>query len=456
MSSMVQRVDWDRAMLEAHSTTALRSLLAMVARKSAWHSERLAGINTRSLELSDIRRLPIMTKHDLLDNFDRIVTDPALSLTQCREWLERQSDQLLHTRYHVSQSGGTSGVPSIAVFTPEEKEINTTAALRVIQRLSMRQGWRMEDAVSATITSVNPAFRAQQVGRDLGRSAILDVRSPVGEIVRKLNNHRPDILVTYPSLLKVLAYETRHDRLHIAPNVIVCGAEPLLPDERAEAESTWECPLINGWGSSELGVLGASSGFEPGILLFDDMAVIECLDEAGMPALEGERCTQVLVTPLYRRTLPLIRYEVADRLTLLPTRARCGSGFRLAGDVEGRQTDDFQYNAGIRVESSALSVVLARHSWVLQYQLRQTPDGLDASLVRGDEGTPLALQKEIAQLLADGGLRTPRVQLDFVDELPRTRAAAKLVRFVPLEPSPDHSAAGPPADGLLESESRKG
>ncbi|GEO93631.1 hypothetical protein KFL01_29370 [Kocuria flava] len=49
--------------------------------------------------------------------------------------------------------------------------------------------------------------------------------------------------------------------------------------------------------------------------------------------------TRLLVTVLFARPLPLIRYELSDRVALAERRCPCGRSFRQLAAVEGRQED---------------------------------------------------------------------------------------------------------------------
>ena len=77
----VSRIDWSLARLQEERTAALRALLTTAVERSSWHRRRLEGLDIASLSDRGIVDLPVMTKTDLMDNFDAIVTDPRLSRT---------------------------------------------------------------------------------------------------------------------------------------------------------------------------------------------------------------------------------------------------------------------------------------------------------------------------------------------------------------------------------------
>ena len=55
---------------EEERTAALRALLTTAVERSSWHRRRLEGLDITSLSDRAIVDLPVMTKTDLMDNFD--------------------------------------------------------------------------------------------------------------------------------------------------------------------------------------------------------------------------------------------------------------------------------------------------------------------------------------------------------------------------------------------------
>jgi len=74
-----------------------------------------------------------MTKQDLMDNFDDVVTDRSLKQTDIFGFLEDSKDprELFNGQYVVLQSSGSSGKPGVVVYTPEEMANASVQSLRV-------------------------------------------------------------------------------------------------------------------------------------------------------------------------------------------------------------------------------------------------------------------------------------------------------------------------------------
>jgi phenylacetate-coenzyme A ligase PaaK-like adenylate-forming protein len=161
-------------------------------------------------------------------------------------------------------------------------------------------------------------------------------------MVAGLNAYQPSVLNTYPTVLHALTAAAESGDLRIAPETVVSIAEPLLPEIRAAAERVWGVPVINVWGASE-GVSASSCGHGSGLHLSDDLAIVEPVDLRGQPVAAGERAAKIYVTVLYNHTLPLIRYEISDEITVLDSSCPCGSAHRLLADPLGRLDDAFHY-----------------------------------------------------------------------------------------------------------------
>ena len=70
MPEHITRLGWDAGRLAAHQRDRLRALLARAIADSPFHAGRLRGVDPDRFELADLARLPVMTKADMMENFD--------------------------------------------------------------------------------------------------------------------------------------------------------------------------------------------------------------------------------------------------------------------------------------------------------------------------------------------------------------------------------------------------
>jgi phenylacetate-CoA ligase len=261
--------------------------------------------------------------------------------------------------------------------------------------------------------------------------ALFPVTQPVDQIVAGLNAYRPLALMGYPSMLALLAAEARAGRLRIQPRRITTTSEPLLPEVRQALTESFRGPVSNMYGTSEAGPMGIGCWRGPGLHLCDDLVVIEPVDLAGRPVPPGVRSDKVHVTAISNPTLPLIRFELTDQVTVLDTPCPCGSAHTRIADVESRLDDVFTYAGGVVVHPHVFASQLRRDPGIVEYQVRQAPTGAEV-LVVGAPADPAALGRAIAAELARLGVPDPAVEVRPVDRLER-QAAGKVRLFSPLE-----------------------
>jgi phenylacetate-CoA ligase len=116
--AQIERIGWSADRLAAERTRRLQAMLRLATERSAWHRERLADVDPACVSEHDIRELPVMTKDDVMSQFDRIVTDPRVTLTAVESHLASLTDGPRHLldRYEAIASGGSTGVRGVFVY----------------------------------------------------------------------------------------------------------------------------------------------------------------------------------------------------------------------------------------------------------------------------------------------------------------------------------------------------
>jgi phenylacetate-CoA ligase len=443
----IDQLGWSADRLAARRTRMLRVLLRNATQRSPWYRERLAGIDIGRFDETMLGELPVLTKAELMEHFDDIVTDRSLSLAGVNQHLSTvETGSYLFGRYTALTSGGSSGHRGVFVYDWDAWAKFWLTCNRVVLRAKDADPELAgRTAVVASVTAAHFSHATAAMARTFSGPHITSVRLPVTlrteEIVDGLNRAQPDFLKVYPSVLHVLAHEAAVGRLRIRPRGVQTGAEPLLPEIRAAAEQTWGVTVINLWGTSEGGgtAIGCDHG---GTHISDDQVIVEPVRLDGGPAAPGERSAKVYLTNLYNLVLPLIRYEITDEVTVLPDPCPCGSAHRRIADIQGRLDDVFSYQ-GKRVHPHLFRTELSREAGIVEYQVRQTPAGA-AIAVRCTAPVSLdGLRDRITAALARSGLDRPEVTVETADRLKRPSGPAKLKRFIPLAANSEPSRQAP-------------
>ena len=155
----------------------------------------------------------------------------------------------------------------------------------------------------------------------------------------------------YASSMSALARLTREAGLP-APTlrVAISNAEPLDASQRAEITRAFGCPVRDTYGMAEI-VCGASECDAGTLHLWPEVGVLEVLDDEGDVHVPAGRPGRLVATGLLNDAMPLIRYELGDRVALGPAAVPCLCGRLLPRltSVEGRADDVLVTPDGRRV-----------------------------------------------------------------------------------------------------------
>ena len=280
----------------------------------------------------------------------------------------------------------------------------------------------------AVVSSATPWHQSARVAASVRSPFIaterLDAGWPLGEIVTRLNELRPGVLVAYASMVRTLAAEQLAGRLAISPRAVNSSSEVLTAEARAMAERAWQVPPFNVYAATETGGIAAECRHHHGLHLFEDLVIPEVVDDAYQPVPPGQPGTRLLVTVLASRTIPLIRYEMTDRLIIAagPGPGSCTLPFRLADAVEGRTDDALTLPAAQGGTIGVHPVVFHKVLDLLDaagWQVRQEGPQLHVLVAGPGPGfDPDATGRRVRAALAEAGAVPPPVQLQAVDAIP--------------------------------------
>jgi putative adenylate-forming enzyme len=312
-----------------------------------WQARRAVGLARRAIRLpyyrelwrghdpADVWNLPTTRKRDLMANLAGATTLGASwdELTRFREGVDAAGDydRLFRGKYNVELSSGTSGAKGIFVFSPRERGIY--GAMIAARNGVPRELFPVRAVLILRVDS--PSLGKINTARISLRVLLLS--TPIPDMVRALNEVAPNVLAGQPWVLQALAREQRAGRLRLRLGAVIPVAEVLDPPVREELADTFGAPVRELYQASE-GIM-ASSCREGRLHINEDFVAVQLYDEAGRPARPGEPSRRMVVTDLYRRTQPIIRYELNDMIELDPERCPCGSVFRVVRRIHGRADD---------------------------------------------------------------------------------------------------------------------
>jgi phenylacetate-CoA ligase len=256
--------------------------------------------------------------------------------------------------------------------------------------------------------------------------------APLEESVAVLNGYDPHVVVGPPSLLGFLAQVQAERRLHIAPERVISVAEVLEPQDKARLAGVFGAPVHEVYQCTE-GLLAVSCA-HGSLHIQEDIVAVQCesLPEdggghaAGTAAgrhTGGLRRVTPIVTDLWRRTQPIIRYQLNDVLRLDERACACGSHFRVISAIEGRSDDVCYFFSRSGGEprpffaDTLRRLILLAGDAIADYQAVQEHDGeLRVHLATAAGADPAAVLAAVRSSVLDGieqyGCLPPRLELD--------------------------------------------
>ena len=429
-------VRWSQARLLSHRQSKLRDLLSWAASNSEFYRERLDGIDVSNFTEADLQTLPALTKSDIMDNFDDLVTDRRLTLAGLNQHVEHlDTDRYLFDRYRVVSTSGSTGAR--ALFAYDWAEWCTFAAIATRwQSREMAEfppGYTTASFFAANPRHVSGALNSffHNLPSDTGQAFLhLPASLPLVEIVARLNKAKPMVLSGYPSLILLLAQEALAERLSIRPRYISTCGEQCGPDVMAAVRKAWGIGVYDYWGCTE-GVYAFPCDIDSGMHIPDDSVVLEVVDATGKPVPDGTQGAKILLTVLYYKTQPLIRYEISDCMTVTKEVCGCGCAHSRITNLSGRSTTSFTYPNGTAVHWLGMMGIMLATDWVSESQVRQTSNGVEVRVTASGLKDFDGLRSRFCTLLQKSGLADPEVVVSEVPSVDRLWSG-KLQQFVAL------------------------
>ena len=174
-----------------------------------------AGLTAETVRTAPLSAFSTLDKTALLEQFDSLITVPDVTQEELRRFdAEEAADRKPYKgKYHVVHSSGSTGTPGYFLY-------DTAAWNSMLLGIIRGALWGMSMPQILALLARGPriAYIAATDGRYGGAMAVgdgidgvgakqmyLDIKTPLAEWVRQLRAFRPNIIIGYPSAIKILA-----------------------------------------------------------------------------------------------------------------------------------------------------------------------------------------------------------------------------------------------------------
>lgn len=430
LEQMRKREHWTRQQLEVYQTDSLQHLRDYAYTHSPFYQRFHKGLTDRPLH-----ELPVLTKAMVMEHFDELVTDRTVRMEALRTHMtnDREGKRFLNRNW-VTATSGSTGHPGIFLFNRDEWRVVVASLGRAHEwsGVPMTLSHRMKMASVASLTSGSPWHMGAQVAKTFNSPLMrawmptlsFDAAQPLEEIVEQLNDWQPHLLTGYASMMRILAEEQLDGRLHIHPHMIIPGSEVLTDETRRRIEAAWGHPPFNAYGATEGGGgLAAETSDHTGMYLFEDNVIFEVVDEQYRPVPPGVYGDKVLLTVLFSRTQPLIRYELSDSVRLAADTSSSNLPFARIDGIQGR-TEDILRLPGMSGGNVSVHPITFHHVLdtlpVSGWQVIQETDGLRVLLSAASADTnDSALVDILNRALSAQNIVVPHITVQHVVTIPK-------------------------------------
>lgn len=420
----LERTQWySAAQLEELQWQRLKSLVAHCYAHVPYYRamfDALGAAPDDIKDMDDFRRLPLLTKQDLHGK---------------RRELEAHDEP---RRCVEVRSSGSTGIPTRLNISRAANSYRWAAKARARRWW----GWQIYDHTVMLMRVPTPRnlFDSQAMGKLLKRKFVDNVmllnvfdlsRTRIREYYRRMQQARPKYMYALTSGAYTLArfmQEEGLDGAALGLRGICVTSEVLYPHQRETIGGAFGCPVIDEYGSTEVGDIACECP-EGNMHLNADLLFVEFIKD-GCPAAPGELAT-VVVTPLMDRCTPLLRYCLGDIAVHKAQQCTCGRGLPAIEISVGRESDVIYLQDGRVLHDLVITGHHERaiYESVQQYRVYQKSLSHFHVLVAAKPGTEQVARVHFEELLHRNIGPDVTISFEFVDEVPR-EASGKMRYFV--------------------------
>lgn len=337
-----------RARIEAIQLEKLIAQVEWTYDRVAWYRDKMdeMGVTPADIKsLDDVRKLPFTDKSALRDTFPYGLF--AVPLNEVRE---------LHA------SSGTTGKPIVVGYNDHDMDVWNECIMRLVQMAGVVPSDRVQMAFGYGMFT--GGFGLHYGLQRLGCMMIPAGSGNTERQIQMIQDYGTTVLVATPSYAmhicevgEKMGYDWETSTLRVG----LFGGEPCPPGLKAEIERRMHIVCTDNYGLTEVmgpGVSGECLAERDMQHIAEDHFLWEVVDPAsGEPVADGE-VGELVLTPLDKQAIPVLRYRTHDLTRVVVERCACGRTTARMQKVRSR-CDDMLIIRGTNVFPSQVEDVLS-------------------------------------------------------------------------------------------------
>ncbi len=296
--------------------------------------------------IEDLEKLPFTTKKDLIECFPY----GALAVP-------------LRKVLRIHTSSGTTNKPIATFYTKKDLKIWSELMARGFACIGARKGDIFQNTTSQGMFT--GGLGLIQGAERLGITVVPFGSGSPERQLEVMRDFGVTIFHAIPSfaLRFIEVLENREDlRKSLKLRIGILGAEPWTKETRNKIEEGLEIEAFNNYGMAELTGPGVAieCKAKSGLHIWEDHFLAEIIDPKTGEHVDIEEEGELVITPLSREAMPLIRYRTGDITRFIEGSCECGRTHIKIDWIKGR-IDDMIKIRGIGLYPSTIEKIIASH-----------------------------------------------------------------------------------------------
>lgn len=369
--------------------------------------EHLKGILEYAIENTEFYRP--------YSNYSSILDFPVISKMIIKENMEKiQSNEYRGAEGNVIQkTSGSTGTP-FSVIWDHTKHCRLIADMKYYAHQGGVESHERIVCIHAFRKMGNSSKEKQERDNcyNVYYSCLDD--SAIESLLEEVKSFSPKMIVGYSSMLEAIAnyiYEGKAGKCEMQLTAIMSEAEFLKERTRKILEKYFDCPVYSRYGNMECGIMAQEDGSGLGHRLNIASYYFEILSlDSDKPVKDGE-IGRVVITDLYNRAMPMIRYDTNDLAIKITT----DDGRVYLKELAGRQNDALYTTGGQLVNQHHIVIYSSMFQDVKQFQfIQETEKKYTCLLVTENHSYEEQLLQEFKNTFGEDG----EYSIQYVDEIP--------------------------------------
>ena len=414
-----------REKLDTIEFSYFKNLLSYAKFHSGLYKEKFKGIEAGDIKtVDDIKKVPFTYKEELRRWQENVEPFPYGGL------LGVDIEEVSTFR----QTSGTTGKPVYVPETYESWQWRIESWCHILWMAGFRPKHRvfLPFGYNVYVAFWEAHYAAEKIGCEVVPGGALDTKGRVNKIIEIKAN----AMTGTPTYCLNIAQEAMGmgiDPKSLGIERILGAGEPLPEATRKRIEETFGCHMFDHIGSTETCGFAGMCEAKQGLHVVEPFFLIELLDrETLSKEVAGGEQGVIVITPLGRRSFPVIRFNTMDVAIKGPSDCSCGRTSRKLMEIVGR-VDDIRKIRGVLFSPKTVEqLVRSEFPDIVEYEIVVTREDIMDEITLRIEADP-KLSKDEAEQLAKRLMErhkiktnlTCKVKIESPGALPRYDLKAK-------------------------------